>query len=351
MLPPWVWLLHFRVETRHVHAERHLAKAGVARRKGRGLPTLEEGAEGGTERAERSGGLHKRSAEDWGYPLRRAIGAEPLSEVWLPYWCASAHRNYQGGRCGRERPAEVGSGRPKRLERGRNLPATEDRRSYIVKTMSSLIFHTEQEQAVIATDTLAVSPDGRAMSLTSKAFHVPHLRMVLAGTGCGGFLDRWLFHLNTRMIVPGIEALVAHTPEALRSLWESYRKEYGVPEKRTTTVYHFGFSEQTDTIKAYAYRSEDDFVSEERPYGIGVKPECSVPQPYNLPGDFRTMMDEQRKIQRTRPKAEQLYIGGEIIVHHLMKAGCSTFSTGYFEDIADDLKTIFSRFAPDGSHS
>jgi len=31
------------------------------------------------ERAKRSGGLHKRSAEAWGYPLRRAIGAEPLS--------------------------------------------------------------------------------------------------------------------------------------------------------------------------------------------------------------------------------------------------------------------------------
>jgi len=44
-------------------------------------PTLGEGAEGGTERAERSGGLHKRSAEDWGDPLRRAIGAEPLSKL------------------------------------------------------------------------------------------------------------------------------------------------------------------------------------------------------------------------------------------------------------------------------
>ena len=31
------WPLHFRVETRHVHAERLLAKAGVARRKGRGI--------------------------------------------------------------------------------------------------------------------------------------------------------------------------------------------------------------------------------------------------------------------------------------------------------------------------
>ena len=50
---------------------------------GRGVPTLGEGAEGGTERAERSGGLHKRSAEDWGSPLRRAIGAEPLPCLYL----------------------------------------------------------------------------------------------------------------------------------------------------------------------------------------------------------------------------------------------------------------------------
>jgi hypothetical protein len=43
---------------------------------GRGLPTLREGAEGGTERAERSGGLHKRSAEDWGSPCT-ARGQRP----------------------------------------------------------------------------------------------------------------------------------------------------------------------------------------------------------------------------------------------------------------------------------
>jgi len=32
-------------------------------------------------------------AEDWGSPLRRAIGAERLSEACLPYSCASAHKN------------------------------------------------------------------------------------------------------------------------------------------------------------------------------------------------------------------------------------------------------------------
>src|ERR1700722_17846365 len=51
-------------------------EGGVARVQGRGLPTLGEGAEGGTERAERSGGLHKRSAEDWGSPCA-ARGQRP----------------------------------------------------------------------------------------------------------------------------------------------------------------------------------------------------------------------------------------------------------------------------------
>ena len=57
-----------------IHAERHLAKAGGSNCKLRGIPTLAT-ERGGVERAERSGGLHKRSAEDWGSGLR-ARGAE-----------------------------------------------------------------------------------------------------------------------------------------------------------------------------------------------------------------------------------------------------------------------------------
>jgi hypothetical protein len=52
----------------YLHAERLLAKAG------------RQGARGGVYPPERSGGgrkagLHKRSAEDWGCPLRRARAA------------------------------------------------------------------------------------------------------------------------------------------------------------------------------------------------------------------------------------------------------------------------------------
>ena len=56
------------------------------------LPPLER-SEAGVERAERSGGLHKRSAEAWGNPLR-ARGAEPLSVLSTCVTKQTKHMRY-----------------------------------------------------------------------------------------------------------------------------------------------------------------------------------------------------------------------------------------------------------------
>jgi hypothetical protein len=63
-------------------------------------------SEAGVERAERSGGLHKHSAEAWGHPLW-ARGAElPLGAVVVVF----ALQMIRAGVAGRNRPAEVGGG-------------------------------------------------------------------------------------------------------------------------------------------------------------------------------------------------------------------------------------------------
>jgi hypothetical protein len=59
----------------YLHAERLLAKAGRQGAGGGVSPMLGEEAEGWNGKHERSEGLHKRSAEDWGNPLRRARAA------------------------------------------------------------------------------------------------------------------------------------------------------------------------------------------------------------------------------------------------------------------------------------
>jgi hypothetical protein len=145
--------------------------------------------------------------------------------------------------------------------------------------MSSLIFHTQEDQVLVATDTLAVSTGGRALMFTTKVLIVPHLRMMMAGTGAGGFLDRWFVRVNSGKVVAGIDNLDYHTPKSLADLWREFKKEKGsLADEQTTTVYHFGFSEAKGCIRAYAYRSANGFVSEAIGYGTGVKPECTVPQ-------------------------------------------------------------------------
>jgi hypothetical protein len=208
--------------------------------------------------------------------------------------------------------------------------------------MSSLIFHTEESQALVATDTLATLPDGEPLNFTTKAFILPHLRLIIAGTGAGGFLGRWFAHINDRLVIRGIDNLDYHTPRNLASIWTRHKQEFSIPDGITTTVYHFGFSEGTGLIRSFAYRSTDNFQSERiEPYGLRVKPECSVPNDYTLPQDVRKMMDGQRVLQASRPKAERVYIGGEIQIHHLSKDGFCVYTLERFEDYDRDERAIY----------
>lgn len=208
--------------------------------------------------------------------------------------------------------------------------------------LSSLIFHTDETQAFIATDTLAVaSHDKRPVNFTTKAFIVPHLRMIIAGTGVGGFLDEWFVKINGKMVTLGIDNLNEHTPRNLASIWCGQKEKVGYPN--TTTVYHFGFSERTGLIHSYAYRSTTGFASEKLDYGLAHKPDCTVPDDYRLPDDLKVMMDDQRRLQKRAPKAQRIYIGGEIQVHHLTSAGYQVFTHYRFEDYEQDQKIMLGR--------
>jgi hypothetical protein len=77
----------------YLHAERLLAKAGRQGARGGVSPTAKRKRNAGTERAKRSGGLHKHSAEVWGDPLRRA-GAAPSARFGFRF--RAQRRSYQG---------------------------------------------------------------------------------------------------------------------------------------------------------------------------------------------------------------------------------------------------------------
>jgi hypothetical protein len=212
------------------------------------------------------------------------------------------------------------------------------------RPMSSLIFLTEESQVLVATDTLATSPDGQPFKYTTKAFIVPHLKIIIAGTGTGEFLGRWFVRIN-EFVVKGIDNLDYHTPGDLASMWRGFKQEFSLADSFTTTVYHFGFSEETGLIHSFAYRSTNNFQSEPiEQYGLRVKPECTVLDNCCLPQDIRKMMDDQRAIQASLPKDQRVYIGGEIQIHHLSKDGFQVYTLHRFEDYDRDEKAIYDSF-------
>ncbi len=210
--------------------------------------------------------------------------------------------------------------------------------------MSSLIFATDENQIIVATDTLAVTLEGEPFAFVSKAIYIPHLRTIVAGTGASGFANSWALTISNRMILKGIMNLDYHTPEGLRRLWACYKKEYSPSEEITTTVYQFGLSEETSKVKSFAYRSINDFTSEPVSYGIGVKPKCSIPEGTLLEA-LPAMMEEQRANQELMPPELRIYIGGEIQVLHLTAQCCTSFVAAQFQDFIEHENIIFENHA------
>jgi hypothetical protein len=116
--------------------------------------------------------------------------------------------------------------------------------------MSSLIF-LDDAQAFVATDTLAVPPDGSRFRFTSKALYLPrHLRSIIAGTGAGGFATRSCATVNDRFVVRDIDNLDQHAPRVLGETWPEFRREHQAPDPLLTTVYRIGISEETGNVRA-----------------------------------------------------------------------------------------------------
>lgn len=179
---------------------------------------------------------------------------------------------------------------------------------------------------------------------TTKAFVVPHLKMIVAGTGVAGFLGRWFVQINDRMVVRGVDHVDYHTPRTLAAVWREHRQEFAIPASAATAIYHFGFSEETGQVHSFVYKSKSNFRSEQLRHGLGVEPECSIPKEYELPTDIKSMMLEQRAIQASRPKPDRISIGGEIQIHHLTERGFRILTVDKFEDHDADELAIYENF-------
>jgi hypothetical protein len=179
------------------------------------------------------------------------------------------------------------------------------------------MFTLAPEGAWIVTDTLATTLDGEPYLLVSKCFTAPHLELAVAFTGIANLGNEWTQWVQSRVLARDIDMLDVHAPDALRKM----HGELDLPNEETSTVYHIGFSSSKNVYVGYAYRSTEDFESEEMIPGFRVKPDPPSGtgwEPPETPEEIIGLAEAIRANEDTKPPEERrIYIGGELVMIQL----------------------------------
>lgn len=196
--------------------------------------------------------------------------------------------------------------------------------------MSSLLFFTDANEVIVATDTLLHYPDGAAPGYSSKAMAIPHLRMIVAGTGSAALFNRWIGLVNEQGFALDVDAVDIHAPESLQTLWRELNAQFPAMHDQTATIYHFGFSDKTGKIHGNAYRSGSNFRSEWLAYGIGVKPQLVDKDGIDWDSYPNCAVEIMRAqmLQESKKTVDRVYIGGSVQINHMTRKGYSIYSLG-----------------------
>lgn len=196
--------------------------------------------------------------------------------------------------------------------------------------MSSLLFYTDENEAIVVTDTLLHYSVDTPPGFASKAISIPHMRMIIAGTGSALLFSRWIGLVNNQGFALNVDTVDAHAPQELQALWSELNRYVPTLQDQTATIYHFGISDDSGKIHGFAYRSVSDFKSERLDYGLGVKPELMDKAGIDLdsfPACAPDIMRAQSR-QEDEKALNRVYIGGSVQVTHLAKHGFSIYSLG-----------------------
>lgn len=196
--------------------------------------------------------------------------------------------------------------------------------------MSLLMVNHGPEAVLILTDTLATTVGGAPYLYVTKCVAVPHLEMVIAGTGTAQVTSQWWAIVLERMLCQDIEMLDRHAPNELRQIWAELD---GRPAHLTSTVYHFGFSPDRAVYVGYAYRSTNDFASEQLEPGFRLKPHPAGPfEPADNLEDMVALANRVRREQDELLLTERINIGGELVLTGLINRTITTVKVHRWDD-------------------
>lgn len=182
--------------------------------------------------------------------------------------------------------------------------------------MTALNFLLSDKQVIIATDTLAVgAEDGCPHHMSTKVLTLPHLRMCVTATGAMVVLQEFGHLVNGGAVVKDIRQLDRHATEVLQEIQGRFVRKYR--QEISTTIYTFGWCNKSLRFCGYAYRSTEDYESEELQLNcFACKPPLNdmsrVPEIKEL-ADFATVMRMQQEEDRAKLVQDRVGIGGEVV--------------------------------------
>jgi len=199
-------------------------------------------------------------------------------------------------------------------------------------------------------DSKSSSLDGSPNLFHSKIFPLPHLNVVLCGTGVLQVVLDWYVFIQSQVLATNIHDLDNVAPTVLSELLKRYENQLPEGQGRVT-IYHFGYDERAGRMRAFVYRSTSGFVSEVLPEGAIAKPGRESllklwAEKFAQTGDaidaFIDVMEQQRRMIESG-ELEPVPIGGEIHALIAMPDFQTMWRCHQFGDHADDLLEIRKR--------
>lgn len=205
--------------------------------------------------------------------------------------------------------------------------------------MTALVFTVQPEQICLVMDTLVVAADDKTPHCYQTKFTIlPHLNLVIAGTGLASLVTGWFHFVNGSMIVQDIEHLNTFAPEALRRVAAQCEGTDLTP----TTLYHFGYAASEKRYIGYAYLSTNHWESEQLSDALSFKSVAHVAPTYDMQFTkfLIDIVSKQRRQDLLLPLPERVGIGGDIQFVR-MENGTVTVSTVHrFESYESDYELM-----------
>lgn len=202
--------------------------------------------------------------------------------------------------------------------------------------MTALNFLINEDSICLAMDTLSINSIERIPHTFSTKFLIlPHLNIIAAGTGDASLISEWLSFIRENIIARDIDHVNQYVPDALRDIAIKYTEL----ETVTCTIYHFGYSIQRDRFLGYAYRSTNNWTSEELLSGVGIKPAVTYDfgNEFKIPDSFIELIKYQAELELIKPLDEKIGIGGDIHLVIMNRNGYSVNVCHRFDNYEHDF--------------